>query len=517
MNMTTTKVQPGTRLGGSAVSVRGVTKKFGGVTAVDALSFEIAAGASLGIIGPNGAGKTTMLKILAGAVRPDEGQITVGGQRIERLAGHRVPRAGLALASQIPRPFGSLSVRDNLSVAAAAAPAWLCRRHRGRRVEELLDLCGLQPLAGRPAATLGLLDRKRLELSRALASEPRVLLLDEVAAGLVGQELEHVIQLVRAVRETTGLTLVVVEHVEGVVRRLVDEAIVLNWGREVARGTPAQLEADPRVREIYLGSASAGQASKGRCQAVSADPPPPGEPALHTDNLTAGYGDLIAIRDVSITVRPGQIVALLGANGAGKSTLASAISGLVPATAGRVLIHGADLTRAPAYVRARQGVAHCPEGRRIFTGLTVQENLEIVAGRRPRPRLAGVYDAFPVLAENRDQQAGILSGGQQQMLAIGRALMAQPKVLVCDEISLGLAPIAIDALYAAIPAISARGVAVLLVEQSVRRSLAIADYAYVLERGRVSYAGPPEPLLDEAVLHAAYFGARQPGSLEEAR
>jgi branched-chain amino acid transport system ATP-binding protein len=523
MNMTMTTAQPATRRTGSAVSVCGVTKRFGGVTAVDAVSFEVAAGASLGIIGPNGAGKSTLLKILVGALRPDEGQVAVGGQRIDRLAAHRVPRAGIALASQIPRPFGSLSVRDNLNVAAAAAPAWLHRRRGrpGRRADELLDLCGLRPLAGRPAATLGLLDRKRLELGRALASEPRVLLLDEVAAGLVGQELEQVIRLVHTVRESAGLTLIVVEHVEGVVRRLADQAIVLDWGREVARGTPAQLEADPRVREIYLGvaSGSTGPAGVPRHQPVNAGPP--AALALRTDNLTAGYGDLVAIRDVSITVGSAQIVTLLGANGAGKSTLASAISGMVAVTSGQVLIHGNDMTRAPAYARARHGVAHCPEGRRVFAGLTVRENLEIVAaGRSPRSRLADrladVYDIFPALAENRHRQAGTLSGGQQQMLAIGRALMAQPTILVCDEISLGLAPVAIDVLYQAIPAISARGVAVLLVEQSVRRSLAVADYAYVLERGRISYAGPPEPLLDEAVLHAAYFGAPQPGSLREA-
>ena len=513
---------------GAAVTVRGVTKRYGGVTAVDRLSFDVAAGACLGLIGPNGAGKSTMLKLLAGALRPDEGEVVIGGRRIDRLAAHRVPRTGIALASQIPRPFPALSVRDNLAVAAAAAPAWQPRqRGRQHQVDEVLELCGLRPVAGRPATSLGLLDRKRIELGRALVSAPRLLLLDEVAAGLVGAELQQIVDLIRSVRGTARPTLIVVEHVEGVVRQLVDDVIVLDWGREVTRGTPAQIEADPRVREIYLGTAGQERREQGAGIEVprpeaprSAAPPAPAPDgqrplALHADRLTAGYGDLLAIRDVSIEVKPGQVVALLGANGAGKSTLAAAVSGLVPAIAGRVLVHGTDVTRSPAYVRARQGVAHCPEGRRIFADLTVRENLAIVVGthRMSRVQLAAqmaeVYDIFPALAQRQGQRAGTLSGGQQQMLAIGRALMARPTVLVCDEISLGLAPVAIDALYEAIGAINARGVAILLVEQSIQRSLSVASYAYVLERGTISYAGDPAPLHDESVLHKAYFGTHQ--------
>ena len=253
MKMTFSFAQPDSQIAGSAVSVREVTKRVGGVTAVDGLSFEGPAGASLGIIGPNGAGKSTMLKMLAGAIQPDRGQISIDGQRIDRLTAHRVPRAGIALASQIPQPFPSLSVRDNVRVAVMAVPSSRSGSQRRSRVEQVLELCGLSPLAARSASALGLLDRKRLELGRALASQPRLLLLDEVAAGLVGVELEQVIALIRTIRETARPTLIVVEHVEGVVRQLVEEAIVLDWGQEVVRGTPAQIEADPRVREIYLG------------------------------------------------------------------------------------------------------------------------------------------------------------------------------------------------------------------------------------------------------------------------
>jgi ABC-type branched-subunit amino acid transport system ATPase component len=278
MKMTFSFAQPDSQIAGSAVSVREVTKRFGGVTAVDGLSFEVPAGASLGIIGPNGAGKSTMLKMLAGAIQPDRGQISIDGQRIDRLTAHRVPRAGIALASQIPRPFPSLSVRDNVRVAVMAVPSSRSGSQRRSRVEQVFELCGLSPLAARPASALGLLDRKRLELGRALASQPRLLLLDEVAAGLVGVELEQVIALIRTIRETARPTLIVVEHVEGVVRQLVEEAIVLDWGQEVVRGTPAQIEADPRVREIYLGASgepgAPRPAARGTAKAEAGGPRP---------------------------------------------------------------------------------------------------------------------------------------------------------------------------------------------------------------------------------------------------
>ena len=208
----------------------------------------------------------------------------------------------------------------------------------------------------------------------------------------------------------------------------------------------------------------------------------------------------------------GEVVALLGANGAGKSTLAQAITGLVPLSGGHVWLGGSDITRLPPHQRARRGIALCHEGRRLFTQLTVRENLELgaaYAARSATPiitRLARIYQLFPVLAERQTTRAGSLSGGQQQMVAIGRALMAEPRLIIFDELSLGLAPQAIDRIYEAIAEIRGWGVSVILIEQNVYRALALADRAYVIERGRVTFRGSPADLRHQRTLLAAYFG-----------
>ncbi len=516
----------------AALDARNLTKRFGGVTAVSEVSLQVAPGEAVGVIGPNGAGKSTLLKMLAGVYRPDAGSVHLAGTRIDGLRAHHVPRHGIALAHQIPRPFPTLTVRQNLVVAAGARHSWLPKRHQHARIDAVLERCQLTAKAERPASTLPLLDRKRLELARAVASEPSVLLLDEVAAGLVGDELEQVIELVRGLH-ADGLSVVLVEHVEGVVRSLVSRVIVLEWGHVIAEGTPAQIEVDPRVQEVYLGTGHAAT-DPPLWPSALADPPGTGDgaptaparvldrlarpapgdaaAALELSGIVAGYGDLIAVREVSLVVGRGEVVAVLGANGAGKSTLAAVASGLVRPAAGTVRLDGEDITARSAHNRARAGIAHVPEGRKIFAELTVSENLTLSVPLRLSQheilsRLQAVHQVFPVLAERAGQQAGTFSGGQQQMLAIGRALMSRPRVLICDEISLGLAPVAIDALYDALRAVNAAGVCVLLIEQSVHRSAALADRAYVLERGRVSYQGDPVALTDEKTLRDAYFGA----------
>jgi ABC-type branched-subunit amino acid transport system ATPase component len=485
-----------------ALTVRGVVKRFGGITAVDGVDLTVAPGEAVGVIGPNGAGKSTLLKLIAGLHRPDEGEILLGPARLDRLAEHRITRAGVVLAHQVPRPFANLTVRDNAMVAAFSrtADAVSADQH----VDDVLELCGLGPRAATRAGALGVLDLKRLEVARALATSPTLLMLDEVAAGLTGRELEQAIDLMRRVHRT-GVTLILVEHIERVVREIVGRVLVLDWGRAIAEGTPAEVAADEEVRRVYLGEAHSGAARTRRSHEQS------GETVLAVDGLTAGYGDMVAVRDVTLRVDAGEIVAVLGANGAGKTTLSSAISGLVRARAGTVRILAQDVTQWPPHRRARLGVAHCQEGRRIFAALSVEENLQLgapigLAKAALAERLAGVQEIFPMLAERAAQRAGTLSGGQQQMLAIGRALMAQPRLLICDEISLGLAPVAVDALYEALRRINAEGVSILLVEQNVQRCLETSDRAYVLSRGHVTFAGDPDELLDEISLDQAYFG-----------
>jgi branched-chain amino acid transport system ATP-binding protein len=234
---------------------------------------------------------------------------------------------------------------------------------------------------------------------------------------------------------------------------------------------------------------------------------------LRVEALEAAYGSVRALRGVDLEVRSGELVALVGSNGAGKSTLLRTLSGVHPALAGRVLYRGVDVTRAPAHERVAGGVILVPEGRQVFGMLTVVDNLQLGAHTRPRHEvddgLDRVFRLFPVLAERRRQQAGTLSGGEQQMLAIGRGLMGRPALLLLDEPSMGLAPRLVAALFEVIVSLRAGGVTMLLVEQNAHAALSIADRGYVLETGRITLEGPGRELLGAEAVRAAYLGIQK--------
>ncbi len=235
------------------------------------------------------------------------------------------------------------------------------------------------------------------------------------------------------------------------------------------------------------------------------------EPVLVLDDLRAGYGDVAVLRGVSLAVGPAEIVALLGPNGAGKTTTLRAISGLLRPAAGAIRFAGARIDALPPHEVVARGLLQVPEGRKIFPSLTVQENLDLGAylpaakARRAATR-ERVFALFPILAERRRQAAGTLSGGEQQMLAIGRSLMGGPRLLMLDEPSLGLAPLVVDRIFEVIGTINRQGIPVLLVEQNVQRSLTIADRAYVLEQGTVALSGPGRELLEREEVRKAYLG-----------
>ena len=233
-------------------------------------------------------------------------------------------------------------------------------------------------------------------------------------------------------------------------------------------------------------------------------------PLLDVRGLRSGYGAVEVLRGVDLQVRPGETVALLGSNGAGKTTFNMTLSGLVGARAGQVLFDGEAITGwHPRQVVAR-GLIHVPEGRKVFPNLSVHENLELGAFTRARAQrghnLERVYATFPRLRERQQQLAGTLSGGEQQMLAIGRGLMAEPRLLILDEPSLGLSPLLVEEMFALIAQLRSQGLAVLLVEQNVGQSLDIADRAYVLENGSIRFSGQPQDLLASDTLRQAYLG-----------
>jgi branched-chain amino acid transport system ATP-binding protein len=233
---------------------------------------------------------------------------------------------------------------------------------------------------------------------------------------------------------------------------------------------------------------------------------------LKIEGLTCRYGKVAAVRDLSITVGAGELVALIGANGAGKTTTLKAISGLIAPVAGRITFLGQDITRAAPRHILNLGIAHCPEGRHVFPYMTVAENLEMGCYlRREKSAIAAdmaeLFARFPILAERRRQAAGTLSGGEQQMLAIARALMSRPKLVLFDEPSLGLAPNLVERTFEIIGSIRARGVTVVLVEQNAFAALELSDRSYVLEQGRVTLAGSGAELLDNPHVRSAYLGA----------
>lgn len=235
-------------------------------------------------------------------------------------------------------------------------------------------------------------------------------------------------------------------------------------------------------------------------------------PLLRVEGLALGYGRALAVEDVHLNVPSGVVVCLIGANGAGKSTTLRGLSGLLSARAGRILFDGADITRWSSHRIVQAGIVQVPEGRQLFAAMSVAENLRLGAFNitdqaEVKRRRDAVLERFPRIAGRLDEPAGVLSGGEQQMVALGRALMAEPRLLLLDEPSMGLAPLVVEQIFATITALRAEGRTILLVEQAARAALAVADYAYVLESGRIALHGPAAAVRDDPRVIEAYLGA----------
>jgi branched-chain amino acid transport system ATP-binding protein len=492
--------------GGVLLRAHGLTKRFGDVLAVDKVNIELVDGEILGIIGPNGAGKTTVVGMLSGALSVDEGEVEFDGLDVTNVPAYRRARLGIGRTHQIPRPFGQMTVLENLLVARSYGGRSLSGGDLRSDCRAILEEVDLLPLAASLASDLTLLQLKRLELARALALEPKVLLLDEIGAGLVESELQDLTALICRLRGRVR-AMVMIEHIMDVIKGCCDRVMVLDWGKMIASGGVTEVLESPEVVSCYLGS--------GRMKTEVSFPEPStageGPPQLSVDGVSASYGHFRALTNVSFSIRAGEVVTLLGTNGSGKTTVARVVSGMLRPGEGHIAFGGSEITGRPPHIIARLGLAHCMEGRHIFGDLTVEQNL-ILAGSSAggtaevRERRDRVYDLFDILAERRKKSGHQLSGGQQQMLAIGRALMADPKLIIFDEISLGLAPTTVDRLYDTLASIREQGTAMLVIEQNVERGLALADRALVMQKGTVAWSGSRDAALESSLLRSLYLG-----------
>lgn len=353
---------------------------------------------------------------------------------------------------------------------------------------------GLGAVMDRRPPTLPFADLRRLELAKAIARDPKVVLVDEPFAGLTLAEVATFSDLIRSFRDE-GRAVLLVDHNVKSVAALVDRVLAMYLGEEIVTGRADEVMRNETVRRVYLGGAIETSA---RPETSFTDK----VPLLQVLNLSVTYGKAQALQDVSIHVHQGEFVSIVGLNGAGKTTLFNAISGLLPYS-GEIVRDGEPLRgMSPAKI-ARSGIVHCPETRELFGEMTVRENLDLggqhlddeARGRQ----LAWLFELFPILRERQGQMAQTLSGGEQQMLAIGRALMMQPKILVLDEPTLGLAPVILEQLSKALTRLrQTTSITVLLGEQNVTFALPHADRVYVLEHARIVWEGDPGRFAEEA-------------------
>jgi ABC-type branched-subunit amino acid transport system ATPase component len=491
-------------LDGTVLDVRGVSKTFGGIRAVTDASLQVGAGEIHALIGPNGAGKTTLFNLVSGLYPTDGGTIKLNGRDIQGVPSEAICHQGLARSFQITNLFKGLSIYENLRLSLQAQNAgrfnlWRDIDHYEdihAETAELIKFLGLEGIETIEGGELSYGGQRLVDLGIALGSKPQVLLLDEPLAGLAAAERERVSNLVKNI--AANIPVLIVEHDIDRVLGFSRTVTVMNQGEVLMTGTPEAVRADRRVQEVYTGTGVP------EVEHVSSDHAKAGAaPILRFARVNTFYGKSHILHDATLDVREGEIVALLGRNGAGKSTLLKTLAGLVPLSSGTIEYAGSDISRLPAPDIARAGIGYVPQGRGLFAGMTVRENLAL--GRLARKTdgsngvvwdEAQILDYFPRLRERMDVAADYLSGGEQQMVAVARAMSGNVKLLLLDEPFEGLAPAVILDLFKVFDRLR-QHISIVIVEHNLDLVLALADRVFALERGAVFHEGPASPLLTD--------------------
>ncbi len=487
---------------GQVLEARGVAKHFGGIRAVISADVAVQSGMIHALIGPNGAGKTTLFNLVSGMFRPDAGNVRLLGREIGGLSPDRICGLGLARSFQITSLFKSLSIYENIRLSLQAQnPARFNAWHdidsypevRGE-TQELIRFLGLEGIEGVQAGELSYGGQRLVDLGIALGAKPQVLLLDEPLAGLAAAERERISRLVTKIAR--NVPVLIVEHDIDRVLGLSHCVTVMNQGEVLMSGSPEEVRADRRVQEVYTGTGVLPVASRTSDLAGAVE-------VLRVGRVNTFYGKSHILTDVSLDVRKGEIVALLGRNGAGKSTLLKTLVGLVPAASGSIQFDGREIAGLPAPDVARLGIGYVPQGRGLFAGMSVAENLALGRLARATDGATGVVwseerilEYFPRLKERMHVAADYLSGGEQQMVAVARTLSGNVKMLLLDEPFEGLAPSVVLELFDVFDRLREH-VSIIIVEHNLDLVLALADRVFALERGAVFHEGPASDLLND--------------------
>jgi branched-chain amino acid transport system ATP-binding protein len=497
-------LRPPDHMDGVILEARGIAKSFGALKAVQGVNIAVRDRSLHALIGPNGAGKTTAFNLISGFYTPDEGNILLKGQSIASLSPEAITHAGIGRSFQITNLFPALSVEENLRLAVQARhprrfDPWTHARLIDQIETETSAVVRYLGVAGIEHAEAGELSyggQRLLDMGLALATKPRVLLLDEPLAGLAAAERQRIGDIIK--RISSDVPMLLVEHDIDRVFQIADAITVMNEGQVLVDGTVEDARLSPRVQEIYIGSGAATVAAKPRESAV--------EPAmlLTASHINTFYGKSHVLVDVSFDVHQHEIVALLGRNGAGKSTLLKTLTGISRPASGSITLDGHEIAGRPSHEIARLGIGYVPQGRGLFAGMTVGQNLELgrlkrETGHGVRWNLDRIFEYFPRIRERIDTPADFLSGGEQQMVAVARALSGDVKVLLLDEPFEGLAPTIVEQLFESFDKLR-HEVSIIIVDHHLDLALALSDRTVALERGRVIHKGLSKDLRDDLAL-----------------